>query len=208
MGAVTFWLITLYAVVVVVVSASVRTKLRPRCGSMFSKADSKCPLRVYTGVSSPLRIHSSASVHSEAPNCCRRCLNVSWMACSHFNEVICMTQISAIVQPGPGPTHSRLFSHDGCIGVWIMTRYLRLECELRGDDRLNQSGWVKSDSSLNRCSSKPQTKQQSHSFSLLFFQFTNLYWAQNFFFFKDIGPLKVSKIVTLFFIVCAFNLSS
>lgn len=64
----------------------------------------------FTGVSSPFRIHFSASVHSKAPNCFRHCLNVSWMACSHFNEVICMTQISSRVQPGPGPTQSHLFS--------------------------------------------------------------------------------------------------
>lgn len=42
----------------------------------------------FTGVTSPFRIHSSASVHSQAPKCFRHRLNVSWMACSHFNEVI------------------------------------------------------------------------------------------------------------------------
>lgn len=42
----------------------------------------------FTGVTSPFRIHSSASVHSQAPICFRHRLNVSWMACSHFNEVI------------------------------------------------------------------------------------------------------------------------
>lgn len=57
---------------------------RPCCGVGWFQVSL---VSSFTGVTSPFRIHSSASVHSKAPNCFRLCLNVSWMACSHFNEV-------------------------------------------------------------------------------------------------------------------------
>lgn len=57
-------------------------------------ADSKCRTHPYLPEwLLPFRIRSSASVHSKAPNRSRRCLNVSWPACSHFDSgVICVTQ--------------------------------------------------------------------------------------------------------------------